>query len=135
MSLNLPSIIFLSETRCSVAEMTKIRYQLGWRNMFVVPCKIITKKGGKGSSRAGGLALLWSDNLSVALNSFSANHIDVIIDNTSISKCWRFTGLYGNPRVVDRHHTWNLIKVLSQKVSLPWLLGGDFNEILSRSEK
>lgn len=79
--------------------------------------------------------MLWIDNLFVALNSFSDNHIDVLVGEASDPKRWRFTGIYGHPKVTDRHLTWTLIKLLSQKTSLPWLLGVDFNEITSRLEK
>lgn len=43
--------------------------------------------------------------------------------------------MYGHPKVEDRHLSWSLLKVLSQKCSLPWLVGGDFNEILASGEK
>lgn len=95
----------------------------------------VTKKGGKGVSRSGGIALLWDENTHVALNSYSNNHIDVLIGATPDPKRWRFTGIYGYPKVQDRHLLWSLLKVLSQKFSHPWLLGGDFNEVLSHHEK
>lgn len=97
--------------------------------------QVYYKKSGKGSSRAGGIALLWNETTSVALNSYSDNHIDVLIGEVSNPKRWRFTGIYGDPRVMDRHRTWSLLKLLSQKCTLPWLLGGGFNEILSSQEK
>lgn len=71
----------------------------------------------------------------VALNSYSDNHIDVIIGEASDPNRWRFTGVYGHPKAEDRHRTWSLLKTLYPRCSLPWLLGGDFNEILSRDEK
>lgn len=134
-SLNIPSFISLSETRCTVAEMTRVRCQIGWRNIFVVPCKFVPKKGGKGVSRAGGVALLWKEDVVVVLNSYSDYHIDVLVGEANDPKRWRFTGIYGQPKVADRHLTWNLLKLLLTKSSLPWLLGGDFNEILSSREK
>lgn len=85
-SLNLPSFIFVSETRCSVDEMTNIRRQIGFRNVFAVPCKFGNKKGGKGITRAGGLALFWNEGTHVSLNSFSHNHIDVRIGEVSDPK-------------------------------------------------
>ncbi|KAL5565829.1 hypothetical protein UlMin_028993 [Ulmus minor] len=51
------------------------------------------------------------------------------------STCWRFTGLYGNPDTSLRPQFWNLLKRLGDSVSLPWLCGGDLNEILFGHEK
>jgi hypothetical protein len=115
--------------------MTKVRYQLGWRNVFTVSCKFVSKKGGKGVSRSGGIALFWNENTCVALSSYSFNHIDVLVGESSDPKRWRFTGIYGHPKVGDRHLTWSLLKLLCHKSTLPWLLGGDFNEILCSHEK
>lgn len=47
----------------------------------------------------------------------------------------RITGLYGWPEVTQRVHTWNLIRNLHSQYQLPWFIGGDYNEILHRSEK
>jgi hypothetical protein len=48
---------------------------------------------------------------------------------------WRFTGVYGFPKVEDRFRTWDLLKALGVTNCFPWLLCGDFNEILCRDEK
>ncbi|XP_061999476.1 uncharacterized protein LOC133716838 [Rosa rugosa] len=102
-SLIHPSLIFLSETKCTVSEIVDVRVELGWRNAFVVPCKIRNKRGGKGVSRSGGLCLMWKDDVHVSLRSYSDNHIDVVVGSASNPKRWRFTGVYGFPKTEDRH--------------------------------
>lgn len=52
-SLNHPSLIFLSETRSTVDEMDTVRKQLGWWNVFSVSCKFVKKNKDKGFNRAG----------------------------------------------------------------------------------
>ncbi|KAL5819516.1 hypothetical protein ACOSQ4_023358 [Xanthoceras sorbifolium] len=52
-----------------------------------------------------------------------------------VNKVWRLTGFYGNPNASQRIHSWTLLRRLRGLSSLPWLCGGDFNEILSDSEK
>lgn len=83
--------------------------------------------------RSGGLLLLWDKNINLEILSFSAGHIDYVIKDP-ISH-WRFTSFYGNPNTSLRYHSWNLLKRLNCSSTLPWLVGGDFNEILSHSEK
>nr|XP_011468563.1 PREDICTED: uncharacterized protein LOC105352685 [Fragaria vesca subsp. vesca] len=48
---------------------------------------------------------------------------------------WRLTGFYGWPRTVDRDKSWQLLKDLCDLNSLPWVVIGDFNEILNSGEK
>jgi hypothetical protein len=48
---------------------------------------------------------------------------------------WKFTGLYGHPEVNKRHETWSLLKKLARLDPLPWLCVGDFNEVLTQTEK
>lgn len=51
---------------------------------------------------------------------------------------WRFTGFYGNPNSSSRIFSWKLLGRLNsipELQHLPWLIGGDFNEILYESEK
>ncbi|KAL4385582.1 hypothetical protein GQ457_15G020990 [Hibiscus cannabinus] len=42
---------------------------------------------------------------------------------------------YGRPIDSEREASWDLIRQLGSDLSLPWLIMGDFNELLSSSEK
>ncbi|KAL5748420.1 hypothetical protein ACOSQ2_025717 [Xanthoceras sorbifolium] len=66
--------------------------------------------------------------------SYSKGHIDSWIKDEEGSK-WRFTGFYGDPRLAFRCHSWLLLKRLFGLSSLPWIIGGDFNEVLRDEEK
>ena len=46
-----------------------------------------------------------------------------------------FTGFYGDPVHSEQHHLWSLIRRLHELFFIPWLIGGDFNEIFYFSEK
>ncbi|KAL4318995.1 hypothetical protein GQ457_18G000180 [Hibiscus cannabinus] len=61
-------------------------------------------------------------------------HIDVVISYDS-STIFRFTGMHGRSESALKKHNWALIDRLQDASSLPWLLGGVFNEILTLSEK
>ncbi|XP_073272102.1 uncharacterized protein [Primulina huaijiensis] len=121
-----PNLLFLSETRRRNINRPQWQMQLGYTGCFSVDCV----------GRSGGLCLLWMDSLSVTVTSFSAGHIDCsVIEGT---KNWRFTGFYGNPNVSHRLHSWELLRRLRgirELAGLPWLVGGDFNEICFDSEK
>lgn len=47
----------------------------------------------------------------------------------------RITGIYGFPEASQKYRTWALIRRLRDESSLPWFIGGDFNEILNDGEK
>lgn len=83
---------------------------------------------------AGGLALMCRKDVDVSLLSFSLKHIDaeVVLPGKNIK--WRFTGFYVFPEQL-RYHSWDLLRTLSSRSVLPWVVGGDFNEIMSNDEK
>ncbi|KAL5541281.1 hypothetical protein UlMin_042503 [Ulmus minor] len=119
-----PSLVFLSETLCSKSYLEQIRVKLNFSGL------VTWEKEG----RSGGLCLLWTDSVDVRLLSGSKGHIDAIISSPDNSK-WRFTGMYGNPDTTLRIQFWDLLKRLGDSHSLPWLCGGDLNEILFDHEK
>ena len=116
--------MFLAETWLDEARLGPIRdsLQLGHHHRV---SKI---------TRGGGLALFWKKDFNVYVESSSLNHIDVVI-NKGKEKAWRFTGFYGAPETLLRDETWNLLRDLHSRFSLPWLCGGDFNELLKSHEK
>lgn len=48
---------------------------------------------------------------------------------------WRFIGIYGNPCTEKQSESWKLMERLHNLMDIPWLVGGDFNEIISDAEK
>lgn len=84
--------------------------------------------------RGEGLAIFWQSDWQVDLKIFGPNHINTFLTDPDGDK-WRFTGFYGHPVRHLRYHSWELIRHLQSMYSFPWLIGGDFNEILHLSEK
>uniref|UniRef100_A0A2N9G0A2 Endonuclease/exonuclease/phosphatase domain-containing protein n=1 Tax=Fagus sylvatica TaxID=28930 RepID=A0A2N9G0A2_FAGSY len=83
----------------------------------------------------GGLAMLWSDQVELAISTYSRNHIDAGVAEKSTGKGFRLTGFYGNPKTHKHKESWALLKHLSSLSSEPWVCMGDFNEILDNSER
>ncbi|KAK4407964.1 hypothetical protein Sango_0377400 [Sesamum angolense] len=67
--------------------------------------------------------------------SFSASHIDARVQLETEDDYWRFTGFYGAPEASNRSSSCTLLRHLSRISTLPWVCGGDFNAIISDSEK
>ncbi|TXG63278.1 hypothetical protein EZV62_010272 [Acer yangbiense] len=78
--------------------------------------------------------LLWRKDLMVSILSFSEGHIDDIILMEDGFQ-WRFSGFYGDPSPGKRVFSWSLLRRLRVTDSLPWVCGGDFNELLCSNEK
>ncbi|XVE50985.1 hypothetical protein DITRI_Ditri02bG0000900 [Diplodiscus trichospermus] len=105
--------------------MEVLRIKLGFDCCLAVDC----------IGRAGGLALLWANDVNLEIKSYSISHIDAVIDDTHKNFKWRLTGFYGEPEAVRRVQSWNLLRQLNDAYDLPWLCIGDFNEILCNREK
>lgn len=120
-----PQLLFISETKIKAGRCRNWRAIFGFDGQFVVD--------SKGAS--GGLILFWKNPLDVDVLNFSVGHVDCMV--TMDDKKWRFTGFYGNPDHSKRVHSWELMRRLSSCYSdeVPWVLGGDFNEILRQHEK
>ena len=102
------------------AHVERLKNKLNFESMFNVD----SVRGGRG------LALLWKEKDWVHLLSYSNNHVDVKVTIPGMSK-WRMTGFYGMPERVRRRDSWNLLRCLSLRFSLPWCCLGDFNDLLA----
>ncbi|TXG57285.1 hypothetical protein EZV62_018598 [Acer yangbiense] len=102
----------------------KIKTQLGYSGGVQVNSK----------GKSGGLALLWKDDWDVTVLSMSLGHIDARV-RMEDGYLWRFSGFYGNPNPSFRRVSWDLLRRLQAVDTLPWVCGGDFNELLNLDEK
>ncbi|XP_074374021.1 uncharacterized protein LOC141714399 [Apium graveolens] len=83
---------------------------------------------------SGGLALLWKNEGGCRIRDVSRNFIDVEVENDQIGR-WRYTGFYGCPERNRRRESWDMLKMLAGRSSLPWCVFGDFNDMLYMHEK
>ncbi|XP_030963604.1 uncharacterized protein LOC115984727 [Quercus lobata] len=119
-----PTVVFLAETWLVEARLASICDSLHFGHYY----------GVSKVNHGGGLALFWKKDFNLWVVSASINHIDAVIFEGT-DKAWRFTGFYGAPETHLRSASWNLLRTLHNQLDLPWLCGGDFNELLKSHEK
>jgi len=119
-----PDFVFLMETKVGRSHVERLRVKLGFEGLFYVDS----------IGRSGGLALFWRRNNTARLLSFSKNHVDVEVCMTGIG-LWRMTGFYGFPERSRRGDSWALLRSLAGQSALPWVILGDFNDLLYQHEK
>ena len=120
-----PALVFLMETKFKAMEMEGVKRKIEKQHGLVVPSQ----------NRGGGLALLWRSTLKVDPLTYSPRHIDVIVNKEDGMKRWRFTSFYGNSETSKREESWALIRNLSSKCELLWVIIRDFNELLHANKK
>ncbi|XP_074346246.1 uncharacterized protein LOC141685021 [Apium graveolens] len=119
-----PDILFLSETIYAANKIEDIRIRFGF-----VQCFSVDRVG-----RSGGLAIMWKNHVNCQIFGYSRNHIDVhMLDNNMVT--WRLTYFYGYPERSKRRNSWDLLRQLAGMSQLPWLIVGDFNDLLYSSNK
>ena len=121
-----PDIVFLMETKVDKKE---------WIDKVKERCKLKHGVFVSSNGNSGGLALFWKDGVTLDVQSYAYDHIDAWIDGGSGIGWWHLTGFYGNPETNRRPESWAKLKFLKNSSSLPWLVIGDFNEIIGLSEK
>lgn len=119
-----PSLVFICETRQSKERVENLRFRIGMKHCFQA------KDDGKG----GGIALYWSDDITVDLLSFNSHYIDVHISGGPYDHMWRGTFIYGEAKASDRHHMWSKLRQIKNRSDKPWMMMGDFNEAMWQEE-
>ncbi|XP_031120626.1 uncharacterized protein LOC116023757 [Ipomoea triloba] len=106
-------------------RMEGLRVKLKYENCFVVDAV----------GRCGGLALLWNGGLDIEVVGYSNHYIDTTVRGGGVTPNWRLTGYYSHPNRRRRQDSWDLLRYLSSTSTLPWVVLGDFNDILWDYEK
>src|ERR1044072_7458884 len=75
-----PDLVFLMETKKKDSEMLTLRGIGGMYNIFPVSCT------GTGTSKSGGLCLLWKDTIEIEVTSMSLNHIQFWVHTVEINQ-------------------------------------------------
>lgn len=123
-----PTILVLQETK--IQECNKDLAKQIWAKISV---KWVDAPS---EGRSRGILCFWDEDKLVVE--------EVVIGIHSISlRCkfinsdftWMFTGVYGPPNPLDRKDLWRELEEIRGLWQLPWVLGGDFNEIRFMHER
>ncbi|KAH1130140.1 hypothetical protein J1N35_001518 [Gossypium stocksii] len=120
-----PQLVFFMETKVDGKRMEKIRRRCGFPNGIEA----------RAEGSRGGICLAWKEDCEIFLKRFSLSYVDVLVKDGAVDVVWRFTGFYGSPYMQDKTTLWNLLRSLSKEQNFPWLVYGDFNEIMYSFEK
>lgn len=83
----------------------------------------------------GGIWILWDANL-VAMEIFSSTEQEILAEVwTSPHSSYLLSAIYASPRWMEKEVLWNNLRSISDAITHPWLLVGDFNSIVDGSEK
>lgn len=115
-------MFFLSKTHLGKVKAEILRRRLGFDHLTMF----------ESDGRSGGLLMLWRKDTRIVEQGVTENFIDVIIQGDVE---WRLTGIYGEPRWEHKDKTWEASRSLNGMIEKPWLVLGDFNEILFNHEK
>ncbi|CAH9106024.1 unnamed protein product, partial [Cuscuta epithymum] len=120
-----PNIVFLMETFSNKLKLEEVTRKVGLTSCFAVD----------NIGHRGGLGLLWGDGVIIQVREASSHFIDAVVQLEVGAPQWRFTGFYGCPERSRRRESWDLLKSLSTRSDLPWLVMGDFNDLMFADEK
>ena len=98
--------------------------ELSYKNKFVV------KKPGLG----GGLAMTWKEDVALDVFKYSDNQISAMVTESDGFR-WVLIGFYSWPETKDRYKSRALLTHICSLVDGAWMCIGDFNEMLSSTEK
>jgi hypothetical protein len=117
-------VLFLSKTHLGKSKAENLKRRLGC-DKFIIH---------ESDGHSGGLLMLWNKEVVIQQLNISQYCIDAVVGE---GENWRLTGMYGEPSWDHKDRTWETMHFLKNSVSnsLPWLVIGDFTEILYHCEK
>ena len=80
--------------------------------------------------------LLWNaDKVSVEELAKTEQEIHVEVKVHASNLSWIFSAIYASPRKEDRYILWNNLSKVAELHNKPWVMAGDFNEMLIDEDK
>lgn len=120
-----PSIIILSDTKCTEESRFSSLLRLGYDNISCVPSE----------GRSGGLVVIWdSSQVLVSILHKDRQFIHALCVVPGIPN-FLLSSVYALPHSDFRTILWSKLKQLADTIFMPWIVWGDFNDILLDNER
>lgn len=84
---------------------------------------------------AGGISVIWDDTeVTVEPISWDDQVVQLLIKQDD-HPLWFLSAIYASPKPNFRTHMWHYLRCIGTGLNLPWLLTGDFNQVLEDRDK
>jgi hypothetical protein len=120
-----PTFLIIIETHSSFQNNKTFWHRAGY-----VSVRYVDARG-----HAGGIWILKQNGSNIAADVFEVYKDTITIRLSLGNNHWFLTGLYASPVYTSRLELWNHISEMRRDITGPWLLMGDFNEIIHPSEQ
>ncbi|GKU97282.1 hypothetical protein SLEP1_g10449 [Rubroshorea leprosula] len=124
-----PAMLLILETKIYGQNAQEVADSLGFPNSCVVNSDGLT----------GGLWLLWDDSrltVDILSTSNQATHAVIQVSNNPLFPFnWFFSCIYDRPHFEIRNILWQELTTMANVIQGPWMIIGDFNDVVDQSEK
>lgn len=119
-------VIFVSEIKSSKVKPADLTMRFNMKDSFVVPSR----------KRAGGLWLMWTDDLQVTVHSYSFYLILATVTIRATNLKFGLICIYGDPYHPQTNLIWEQVaSFVYDNYNLPMLCMGDMNDMLYDTDK
>lgn len=115
-----PSFLLIMETHCQFNKMNHFWNQVGYTSVHV----------SEAQGQAGGIWVLVQQGINVVLTLLDSNSFSTSFRIAVGSNAWMCTVMYASPVPSNQTHLWQYLCDFNTAINCPWLMIGDFNEIL-----
>lgn len=120
-----PTIIFIMETHTLFDKVKAFWHRVGY-----IPIHVVEAQG-----HSGGLWALIQSGHSLNIKVWDFSNHSISLEIKVGSQSWMCTAVYASPNPSTRDNFWHYLCSISPSIQCPWLLLGDWNEILLPSEQ
>lgn len=120
-----PSLMFLMETHIQFNKVKNFWQRVGYHPVHVVEAQ----------GHSGGIWALAKMGLNLDISVWEYTNQSISLEIKSGTQKWICTSIYASPNYTTRAIFWQHLCDLSRSLDLPWLLMGDWNEILLPGEQ
>lgn len=113
------------ETKGNNDRMSRVARKLSFSS-----CEIVEAKGV-----GGGLTLMWIEDIALDCLWVTNKMMCCFVQLVNCNIHWKILGVYGTPYRKENESFWSNFEKIVGHWKEPWLLMGDFNEVLNTGEK